>query len=368
MKTGFLRLSQATVDEDTLSNHLENTHISTEPKNLILIKDREGNVINAENHENWSLLKIESENYKDKNENEQSNNQENGKEHEEEAEEQRHEQEHQEINRNVIIDCGICLEEHQEGYLLRNCTCQTYCTKCLGSFLKEKIFSGGVLDLRCPNCNSRFHEEDIHSLVDTHTFTKYQQFLFVASLRAEPNCRWCPNPTCSSPVLRQASATSPLMNCPSCNTSFCFDCSDYWHPDKTCLQNAKDRKKSKTEVKSERRKMRAGKPCPGCGAIIDKYAGCNHIVCVYCKFEWCWVCHQEFKPDHYFNTTCKGLQYTNHPHLKKAGLKSLKAGKYSLIAVGVGVTGVLALAVGIPTVAVGLPIYGGYRLLKKVAS
>jgi len=271
-----------------------------------------------------------------------------------------------ERRKNTIDVCFICMEENQPGIELANCGCKLYCVVCLERLLRGKVFSGGVLDMRCPNCNSKIDESDIAALLDAPTYTKYQQFLFLASLRAEPNCRWCPNPACSSPVVRKEGIYSALLTCGSCSTQFCFDCSDYWHAGKTCEENKKEKKKSKSDIKSEKKKMRSGKPCIGCGAIVDKFGGCNHITCVYCKAEWCWICHTEFKPDHYFNTPCKGLQFTSYPSLRKAGMKSLKVGKYSLIAVGVTTGAIVALALVIPTVAIVLPVWGGYRVIKKI--
>jgi len=219
--------------------------------------------------------------------------------------------------------------------------------------------------MRCPACGDKITEDEISQIVDEHTFLKYQQFLFLATLRSEPNCRWCPNPNCSHPVISSPSSLSSVLNCEKCQTVFCRDCRGFWHPDRTCEQNLKEKKKDKSELKSEKKQHKSSKKCPGCGVYIDKFEGCNHITCTYCKFEWCWVCGKEFRPDHYFNTPCKGLQFTKHPHLKRAGQKSLRVGKISLLAVGLGIGGVIALAVAIPVVCVGGPIYGGYKMAKK---
>jgi len=156
------------------------------------------------------------------------------------------------------------------------------------------------------------------------------------------------------------------MSCEKCSTQFCFNCRDFWHPDKTCQQAQKKKKKSRNDIKSEKRQLRSGKKCPCCGVYINKFEGCNHITCTYCKFEWCWICGQEFRPDHYFETKCKGLQFTNHPRLKRAGRTTLKVGKYSLIAFGIGVGGLIALAILIPAACISLPIYGGYKLSERL--
>jgi hypothetical protein len=39
--------------------------------------------------------------------------------------------------------------------------------------------------------------------------------------------------------------------------------------------------------------------------------GCNHIVCTTCDKQWCWLCKEEFKQDHYLdrNSKCFGKMY-----------------------------------------------------------
>jgi len=260
------------------------------------------------------------------------------------------------------FSCSLCFEEKDLGFKLQLCD-HKYCEECLITYLHMKIFSGGVLNIRCPTCGDKIQENEIQQLVDDHTFTKYQQFLLEASLRSDPNCRWCPNPGCSHPVV--GNPLDSQLTCEKCLTHFCYNCRDYWHPDETCQQAQKAKKKTKDEIKSEKKQVRSGKKCPCCGVFINKFDGCNHITCVYCKFEWCWICEQEFLADHYFDTKCKGLQFAKHPRLKRAGQKTLKVGKYSLITVGLGVGGLVAVAILIPTTLIGLPVYGGYKLIKR---
>lgn len=39
--------------------------------------------------------------------------------------------------------------------------------------------------------------------------------------------------------------------------------------------------------------------CPMCSVKVSKISGCNHMTCLFCKYEWCWVCGGEGTADHW---------------------------------------------------------------------
>jgi hypothetical protein len=41
------------------------------------------------------------------------------------------------------------------------------------------------------------------------------------------------------------------------------------------------------------------KPCPNCGALIERTGGCNHMTCKFgCGHEFCWMCLDSWRPSH----------------------------------------------------------------------
>ena len=57
------------------------------------------------------------------------------------------------------------------------------------------------------------------------------------------------------------------------------------------------------------RKKKFIKKCPKCHIWSEKMSGCNHITCVECGYQWCWLCNQKYEPTHYEKGKCKGFQF-----------------------------------------------------------
>ena len=62
-------------------------------------------------------------------------------------------------------------------------------------------------------------------LVDREVKAKYDHFLYLATLRSEPTCRWCPRPDCNSAVLGDPDSPDfPMLTCAKCSMNFCYEC------------------------------------------------------------------------------------------------------------------------------------------------
>jgi len=229
-----------------------------------------------------------------------------------------------------------------------------------------KIFTGGALEITCMDitCRRLVSEADVEKVVEADAFTKYKEFKFAAAHLLDPNTRWCPTPDCNTLATKKDS--SSRMVCVKCCTEFCFDCNEKWHANLTCTEYLKELKKlKKIDQRTENAKKKAGRKCPGCSIVIQRKEGCNHVICTYCKYEFCWICMKEFRPDHYFDGECEGLQFTKFPKLKKFGRKAAKGGKYTLYGAGIGLGAVLAVGLVVPVAIVALPAYGIYYVVKK---
>ncbi|ELR24111.1 IBR domain containing protein [Acanthamoeba castellanii str. Neff] len=241
-------------------------------------------------------------------------------------------------------ECVICMDDFwwpgKRGYELK-CGC-LYCKPCLRSNYDVLINDGQVLKLTCPNptCAAPVDEDDLKNILTNKQFLRYQQFFLLASLRNDPTVRWCPRVGCET--AEHGSEEDCHMTCSKCSTEFCWKCNLEWHPGITCDQAKVQAQKGKQKVtrqekRAEKYIKKHSRPCPQCLTPIQKNEG------------------------------CAGLQFKPASRLLRGIKKTGQIGAYAGIAVGVtaGVVVVtpIALAVGIPTLAIGLPIYGAYKIV-----
>ena len=114
-----------------------------------------------------------------------------------------------------------------------------------------------------------------------------------------PNKKFCPFPNCNSYAKRK-NKDEKNVKCGK-GHKFCFDCLQEPHEGK-CSQNL-------DEKMEEFAKKKFIKKCPNCGTWTEKNEGCNHITCIECNYQWCWLCNQKYSFDHYNKGKCGGYQF-----------------------------------------------------------
>jgi len=93
---------------------------------------------------------------------------------------------------------------------------------------------------------------------------------------------------------------SRILVCPLCMTESCADCRDSSHPGMTCLQYS--------EKQFEQIDIQV---CPRCKTKVEKVEGCNHMTCLFCRYEFCWICGGPYTRGHFipFNPMGCGADY-----------------------------------------------------------
>ena len=108
---------------------------------------------------------------------------------------------------------------------------------------------GNVKSINCPDgeCGEKIPDDELEWICGTTLYSKYQKFLHLQELRADPATRWCPTRGCENGVTMIEGETK--LFCPTCEKYFCGSCSLAWHEGETCKRALKkNRLKSKISL------------------------------------------------------------------------------------------------------------------------
>ncbi|KAI1902026.1 hypothetical protein AGOR_G00040470 [Albula goreensis] len=221
--------------------------------------------------------------------------------------------------------CGICMCAISVFEEPIDMSCgHEFCRACWEGFLNLKIQEGEAHNIFCPayDCFQLVPVEVIESVVSREMDKRYLQFDIKAFVENNPAIRWCPTAGCERAVrlTRQGPSASasdslsfPLLRAPAVDCGkghlFCWECLGEAHEPCDCqtwkmwLQKVSEMKPEELAGVSEAYEDAANclwlltnsKPCANCKSPIQKNEGCNHMQCAKCKYDFCWICLEEWK-------------------------------------------------------------------------
>ncbi|KAM9418254.1 LOW QUALITY PROTEIN: ankyrin repeat and IBR domain-containing protein 1-like [Salvelinus alpinus] len=218
--------------------------------------------------------------------------------------------------------CGICLCSISvfEDPIDMSCG-HEFCRACWEGFLNVKIQEGEAHNIFCPACDcyQLVPVQVIESVVSREMDKRYLQFDIKAFVENNPSIRWCPAVRCERAVrlTRPGPGVNhlgfPLLPSPAVDCGkghlFCWECLGEAHEPCDCqtwrmwLQKVSEMKPEELAGVSESYEDAANclwlltnsKPCANCKSPIQKNEGCNHMQCAKCKYDFCWICLEEWK-------------------------------------------------------------------------
>ena len=217
---------------------------------------------------------------------------------------------------NKEEDCLICNSTLSDDNFTENLKCHhRYCNECWTNYILNKINSADVINIKCMNfeCSEILSDEFIKKFIKSKLLLdKYENFKLRYLVLRDPDKKFCPYPGCDSYAIKKID--NNFVKCVKNGHKFCFECLLHdWHKGIKCeFDDEKNFLKWK--------KDKFIKQCPNCHIFTEKNEGCNHMKCTECKYEWCWLCEQQYNYDHYKNGSCNGLQFfkaKNEEEIKK---------------------------------------------------
>ena len=201
-------------------------------------------------------------------------------------------------------DCGICFEKIDSPANV-HLSCEHYfCIDCWTDYLTEKITNANVHKITCMQhgCNIVLESSFIKNILDgkNDLIEKYDKFLKRKKmLEQSDKVKFCPFPDCEG--YAEKTGKSKYVKC-NFGHEFCFECGNEPHGKKKCEEMM-------DKEFEEWRSHKVVKRCPYCRMWTEKNEGCNHMTCVECKFQWCWLCQKPYNSSHFSQGSCKGLQF-----------------------------------------------------------
>ena len=215
------------------------------------------------------------------------------------------------------FECPVCLCQVTNFFDIPKCL-HRFCEECLFLYLKNIIYTQAINldDIKCPQekCLNCFNSDFIEMIIarEEALLEKYLKFIKRNKILRNPKIRECIRPNCEEYITKKFLTNQ--MKC-KCGQIICFKCGYEWHGFRKCLDHSEER------FFNYQRKKNL-KKCPLCRINIEKNEGCNHMTCIKCKFEFCWICNEEWnKTTGYCPNGCLkfpeyGLNFINLDYLQ----------------------------------------------------
>lgn len=195
--------------------------------------------------------------------------------------------------------CYICCEDKKESYQL---ACgHEYCLDCYKRYVHDKITLGKVI--KCPSCDVALDCHDLNFIGGEGESFKLIESSIKEWVGRHQTYKWCPSPDCNSivEVLNLSeipnivkSKKVPTATC-DYGHQFCVACNYENHSPSPCQVTKEWITKCKDDSETVNWIMSNTKQCPKCESSIEKNGGCNHMTCKKCRYEFCWICMEDWK-------------------------------------------------------------------------
>lgn len=196
------------------------------------------------------------------------------------------------IVNEALLHCPICFESSTSiNQVIRSNKCgHAWCQDCLFDYCEFQI-SNHRVPIPCPSSASTSRHEGCKEHLPPDLVRRIlsqfdQQHAFLAKLDRlerlanDPSLVACPR--CNEIVVTPETPDPTDANvriCPNCEHIFCSLHLDA-HLGKLCQDH----------VVGNILRLPNTKPCSHCGAALQKYAGCDHVVCPACHDDMCFRC------------------------------------------------------------------------------
>ncbi|WKX97253.1 hypothetical protein Q1695_013146 [Nippostrongylus brasiliensis] len=199
-------------------------------------------------------------------------------------------------------NCPVCLSRVSNAFYCLDCG-HYYCLKCI-IYQVKTLIRNRDLPIRClhADCGKLFSTKDLECLVLGDARLPWLNAekikpLLISSidymLLKDSSLIRCPTADCLAIFSVEELSKKSVLKCEACKHSRCTSCMMEPHEGVSCEVYANLRTDEAASLRAYL-EQHQGKvrecPAPGCGALIEKEEGCNHVKCSVCGVHFCWTC------------------------------------------------------------------------------
>ena len=211
---------------------------------------------------------------------------------------------------NIGVECITCAIEVDVIVVFDCDVSHSMCLQCFVCYAKDalnhrtfKRHPDYGYTLICPaECKDSEVKNTHHFALLGEDYRRYQR-LAAEEFLYEIGGIFCPSISCGAGFVPEDDQQE--VKCVECKFVFCRKCKGAHHSGScnwtTHTQNPRLARWREASMRNIAGKT---KPCPSCHALNEMDGGCNHVTCVMCKFEFCWLCLIEWnvncRDNHWF--------------------------------------------------------------------
>ena len=212
------------------------------------------------------------------------------------------------LTKYAKFTCEIDGQEHciDKDCITLDCD-HKFCKECITENLEFEL-DRGHFEIVCPGdkCDRKINHYIMKYVLGKEKEALFEKYLMfkIDELSLNPGDKLgrCPNSNCNYKVIYATNIENIFHVCQICKKKFCLNGCHQVHEGKTCQQfdlEDKERKDNKDFLKFKKEEKIMDCPNPECRLIIVKREGCDHITCPQCKYEFCYVCGEDWDESHY---------------------------------------------------------------------
>ncbi|KEG07551.1 RING finger protein [Trypanosoma grayi] len=200
------------------------------------------------------------------------------------------------VQSDTVLECPICCDDVPVGKAVALARCgHFFCVDCFTTNLLCAIkHYHDLFNKRCPmkGCSCIVGLNVFKELLQPKEYGQVQRRFLGEYLSNNTHMRCCPNEVSCEGVIRVNALreSGPDVRCCMCGLEFCFKCLQSPHAPATCQMLRRWMDMVRENEPSLALIQQTTKGCPKCSVRVEKNKGCNHMTCVRCQYEYCWIC------------------------------------------------------------------------------